>query len=153
MKKASSSKGDTSTGITTNAEEQYPAPILIGDIIADFFSLQRRFDSVYICLDGLEECDDLVALFELIEGLIAPSPPFGLAAATSSLPRLVISARPQIAKSGIAADIGCKDMIADLEQHNTPDIRCYLEASLTDVIGEKALQEHVRLVAERSRGK
>ncbi|XXG94100.1 hypothetical protein Hte_000352 [Hypoxylon texense] len=148
MKKASSSKGDTSNGITTNAEEQHPDPIPVGNMIADFLSLQLRFDSVYICLDGLEECDDLVALFELLVRLTASSSPF----------RLAISARPQIVQSGIAVNIGCKDMVVDLEQHNGSDIRCYLEtytknhACLADMIGEKALQEHVRLVAERSGG-
>ncbi|KAI2621638.1 hypothetical protein GGR54DRAFT_73026 [Hypoxylon sp. NC1633] len=148
MKKASGSKGNTSNEVTTDSEEQYPAPVPIGDMIADFLSLQPRFDSVYICLDGLEECDDLVALFELLVRLTAPSSPS----------RLAISARPRIAQSGITANIGGKDMIIDLEQHNASDIRYYLEtytknhACLVDMIGGEALQEHVRLVAERSGG-
>ncbi|GAP83722.2 hypothetical protein SAMD00023353_0501150 [Rosellinia necatrix] len=132
---------------TMNIDEECLAPIPTGDMVADFISLQLRFDSVYICLDGLEECDDLVALFELLVRLIASSPS-----------RLVISARPQIALPGIVANIGSKDIVVALEQHNAPDIQCHLgmyiekHKSLADMIGPEILPYHIKKLAERSRG-
>ncbi|TGJ82709.1 hypothetical protein E0Z10_g6062 [Xylaria hypoxylon] len=147
MKKAPGSKGDTSDTTTTNANGECPALKPVGDLIADFLSLQQRFDSVYICLDGLEECDDLVGLFELLIRLV-----------TSSPSRLVISARPQIVQPGIVANIGSKDMVAILERHNAPDIRCYLETYtnqhefLADMIGLEALPDHIKMLAKRSGG-
>ncbi|KAI5920581.1 hypothetical protein F4810DRAFT_702873 [Camillea tinctor] len=59
VNKASGSRGDTSDTIATHAVDECP----------DLIPLQARFDDVYICLDGLEECEDLVALFELLARL------------------------------------------------------------------------------------
>ncbi|KAF2972159.1 hypothetical protein GQX73_g1394 [Xylaria multiplex] len=149
MKAAPNLEGDSSDKITKNAGEGPLAPIPMGDMIADFLSLQLRFDSVYICLDGLEECGDLVALFELLVRLVTSSSPS----------RLVLSARSQVVEPGIAAKIGSKDMVVNLEQHNAPDIRSYLETytkkhdCLADMIGPEALSGHIKLLAERSGGK
>lgn len=148
MKKGPDSKGDATDTAITGADEEFLAPIPVGDMIADFLSLQLRFDSVYICLDGLEECDDLVALFEFLVRLVGPSSPS----------RLIISARPQIIQPGIVTGIGSKDMVVVLEQHNAPDIRRYLETytkkhdCLADIIGQEELPEHVKMIAERSGG-
>ena len=144
------SKGDdTSETTTTNAVEECLALMPVGDMIADLLSLQLRFDCVYICLDGLEECDDIVALYELLARLVT----------LSSTSRLVLSARPRIVRRGIMADIGSKDMFLILEQHNAPDIRCYLEIYikrhdwLADMIGTEELPDLVKQLAERSGGK
>ena len=57
------------------------------------------------------------------------------------------------------ADIGSKDMFLILEQHNAPDIRCYLETYikrhdwLADMIGTEELPDLVKQLAERSGGK
>ncbi|KAI1121892.1 hypothetical protein F5Y10DRAFT_287945 [Nemania abortiva] len=147
-RKVSRSNDSASDTITTDSDEEFLAPMPVGDLIADFLSLQLRFDMVYICLDGLEECDDLIALFELLARLVtSPSPS-----------RLAISARPQIVRPGTLANIGSKDMVVNLEQHNAPDIQCYFETHtkkhgyFSDMIGPEALPDYIKTWAEGCRG-
>ncbi|KAI1477871.1 hypothetical protein F4774DRAFT_419891 [Daldinia eschscholtzii] len=133
---------------STNGNQEEPNSIPLGDMISDFFSLQSHFDRIYICLDGLEERDDITALFKLLARL------------THSSPSLVaISARPQIVQRGIEAKIGSPDMVVIIEQHNTSDIRRYLEECINknncvrDIIGEETIPSYVEKLAERSDGK
>ncbi|KAJ8126418.1 hypothetical protein O1611_g7220 [Lasiodiplodia mahajangana] len=142
MKQATpGSKGDTSDTIT-GIDGKFRAPMPVGDMISDFLSLQQRFDRVYICLDGLEECDDLVALFEFLVHLVTSSTPC----------RLAISARPQIVHPGITARVGSEDMVVILEQLNAPDIRYYLDVHtmeheyFADIVGLSALPDYKKKV-------
>ncbi|OTB20716.1 hypothetical protein K445DRAFT_313204 [Daldinia sp. EC12] len=131
----------------TNDNREDPNSIPLGDMISDFFSLQSYFDKIYICLDGLEECDDIALLFKLLARLTLESPC-----------RVAISARPQIVQRGIMANIGSPDMVVFIEQQNTSDIRRYLEDCmnknncLRDIIGEGAIPDYAGKLAERSEG-
>ncbi|KAI0180919.1 hypothetical protein GGR52DRAFT_10812 [Hypoxylon sp. FL1284] len=144
LKKTPGLRRDGSDTIVTKVDAEYPAPMPIGDMVADFLSLQGYLEAVYICVDGLEECDDLVALFELLVRLAKPSTPC----------HLVISARPEIVQMGIMAKLGSDDMVVILEQNNAPDIRAYIEAYvnksgfLADMIGT----EHVETLTKRAGG-
>ncbi|KAI0107516.1 hypothetical protein GGR51DRAFT_150541 [Nemania sp. FL0031] len=148
MKKTTPSSDGDNSDTSTGFDEKPLAPIPVGDMISDFLSLQLRFKRVYICLDGLDECDDLPALFEFLARLVTSLTPF----------RLAISARPQIVRSGISTHIGDEDMVVILEQHNAPDIHYYVQAHamehdhFSDIIGLEALPDYIKQWTKKSGG-
>src|ERR1700733_8234686 len=54
----------------------------LGELVSYFLALQLHLGSVYICLDGLEECEDLLTMFKILARL------------ASSPAKLIITARP-----------------------------------------------------------
>ncbi|XDG09916.1 hypothetical protein ABKA04_009531 [Annulohypoxylon sp. FPYF3050] len=132
------------------SHHQYKGGIHLANLISDFLSVQSQFKRVYICLDGLEECDDLFSLISIIYRF----------SSIGNL-RLIITARPRIVQQCIALGVGCKEMIVQLEDHNGPDMERYIESffqdqlhiCLSDMVGKEAFPGLVNMLVEKSGGK
>ncbi|KAK0610015.1 hypothetical protein B0T17DRAFT_125016 [Bombardia bombarda] len=126
-------------------DEKSMSGVRLGNLVASILSLQWRFRGIYICLDGLEECDDILTLFEVLFRL-----------SSMEKVRLFMTARPSIMNQGIQIGIGRNGMKVSLEEHNGTDIRDYLQVfmrkhtSLLDIIGEKACPDFLSKLVEAS---
>jgi hypothetical protein len=122
----------------------------LANLVSDFLSVQSRFKGVYICLDGLEECDDLFALMAILRRVSAVQET-----------KLVVTARSRIVEQCIALGVGSKEMVVQLEAHNSSDIRQYLKAfiqrkqqtCLSDMIEKEARSGLLDKLVEKSGGK
>lgn len=134
----------------STGNRQLSGGIWIANLVSDFLSVQSRFKRVYICLDGLEECDDLLDLMVILHRV----------SAVREI-RLVATARSRIVKQCITLGVGRKEMVVQLEDHNSSDIRRYLEAfvqcqqhtCLFDMIGKDAHSGLCDKLVEKSGGK
>lgn len=124
--------------------------IRLANLVSDFLSVLSRFKRVYICFDGLEECEDLVALMAIL-----------LRVSAVQETRLVLTARPRIVDQCIALGVGRKETVSQIENHNSSDIRQYLEEfvqcqqriCLSDMIGKEARSVLLDKIVEKSGGK
>ena len=134
----------------STGDRQPNGGIRLANLVSDFLSVQSRFKRVYICLDGLEECDDLFALTVILRRVSAVQET-----------RLVVTARSRIVELCVALDVGRKETVVQLEDHNSSDIRQYLEAfiqcqqhtCLSDMIGKEARSGLLDKLVEKSGGK
>ncbi|KFA46530.1 hypothetical protein S40293_09876 [Stachybotrys chartarum IBT 40293] len=128
---------------------QFKVGIRLANLVSDFISAQCRFERVYICLDGLEECDNLLAFMSIL---------CRVSAAPET--RLALAARSRIVEQAIALGVGRKEMVMKLEDHNNPDIRnhladfitCRQRTCLCDIIGTEALPGLLDKLVENSGG-
>ncbi len=118
----------------------------LADLASDFLSVQSWFKRAYICLDGLEECEDLLDLLMILRQI----------SAVQEI-RLVMTARPRIVRQCIKLGIGRKETVMQLEDYNSSDIRKYLEAviedqhtCLSDMIGKEARSGLLEKLVEKS---
>lgn len=131
-------------------DRQPNGSIRLANLVSDFLSVLSRFKRVYICLDGLEECDDLLALMAILRRVSAVQET-----------RLIVTARSRIVEQCIALGVGRKEMVGQLEDHNSSDIRQYLEEfvqcqqrnCLSEMIGKEARSGLLDKLVEKSGGK
>lgn len=124
--------------------------IQLANLVSDFLSIQSRFKRVYVCLDGLEECDDLLTLIQILRRI----------SAVQDI-RLVLTSRSRIVEQFVAVSIGRKETVVQLEDHNSQDIRLYLESFLkcqrhsylSDMIGKETRSGLLNQLIEKSGGK
>ncbi len=141
----------TGPDVTGNTGDCQPnSNIRLADLISDLLSVLSWFKRVYICLDGLEECEDLFHLSAILRRV-----------SSVQETRLVLTARSRIVDQCIAVGIGCKETVIQLEDHNGSDIQRYFEAflqcpqhtGLSDMIGKEARSGLLDKLVEKSGGK
>ncbi|KAI0446884.1 hypothetical protein F4803DRAFT_559087 [Xylaria telfairii] len=123
--------------------------IRLANLVSDFLSIQSRFKRVYICLDGLEECDDLLTLIQILRRI----------SAIQDI-RLALTSRSRVVEQCVAVSIGRKEIVVQLEDHNSQDIRRYLESVLkcqrhsylSDMIGKETRPVLLNQLIEKSGG-
>lgn len=141
---------DGSDAANRTGDRQPNGSIRLANLVSDFLSVLSRFKRVYICLDGLEECDDLLALMAILRRVSAVQET-----------RLVVTARSRIVEQCIALGVGRREAVRQLEDHNSSDIRQYLEEfvqcqqriCLSDMIGNEARSGLLDKLVEKSGGK
>ncbi|KAH6987331.1 hypothetical protein BKA56DRAFT_669000 [Ilyonectria sp. MPI-CAGE-AT-0026] len=140
---------DGSNVASRTGDRQPNDSIRLANLVSDFLSVLSRFKRVYICLDGLEECEDLIALMVILHRVSAVQET-----------RLVLTARSRIVEQCIALGVGRKETAGQIENHNSSDIRQYLEEfvqcqqriCLSDMIGKEARSGLLDRIVEKSGG-
>ncbi|GAW25150.1 putative ankyrin repeat-containing [Rosellinia necatrix] len=119
----------------------------LANLISDFLTVQSWFRRVYISLDGLEECDDILTWLTILFRLLA----------VRNI-RLAITARLEMIKRFTALGIVHKERVVQIEDHNSSDIRKYLEvfldsprySYLSDTIGQEARSGYMDKIVRKS---
>ncbi|KAK4453700.1 hypothetical protein QBC34DRAFT_434467 [Podospora aff. communis PSN243] len=136
----------------TASSARYRQPnggIWVANLVSDFLSVQSGLKRVYICIDGLEECDDPLSLMTILRRISTPREA-----------RLVLTARSRIVNQCLALGVGRRDRVINLEDHNGADIRQHLETfmqcqqniCLFDMIEKNALSGLLDKLVEKVGG-
>ncbi|KAI0151801.1 hypothetical protein GGR57DRAFT_513755 [Xylariaceae sp. FL1272] len=141
MRQHESHATDNTSHITDNEN------VLLANRIADLFTVQSWFRRVYICLDGLEECEDIVTWMVVLLKLFE-----------IQQIRVIITARPGLIERFTALKIVHKERVIHLEAHNNQDIREYLRSfleskesgCLADIVGNNACSTVIDKIVDKS---
>ncbi|KAJ6444911.1 histidinol-phosphatase [Purpureocillium lavendulum] len=127
--------------------QHFNGAIGLANLLSDFLSTLARFKVVYICLDGLEQCDDVLAMLTILRRVS------GFQEA-----RLMVTGRSRIVKHCMALGVGRAETVVQLEDHNSPDIKRYVQtflksqkyACLSDMIGTEYQARLVEKLAKQT---